>query len=314
MTTHPSHSSDPTKMTSDEGRRLTTSEAVVALRRDHDRITQSLRRIVEFVRADDVVCAREEWADLEDLLLRHMEAEEMFLLPYFEQERPGDCRQLRGDHVDIRRRLGEIGLAFDLHAVRAERLEEFVAFLTRHVNEENASLYLWIESTKGVPLVDAGVRRIRESSTTSEENTTGAVLRSLIRVCLDGEQGYRDAGSMSHDEDCRIIFNKYAEQRAKFADALRTAQREVGGSGLVRGSLLGAIHRSWIDMSASVSRRNTGTLLGECERGEAAALRVYRLAMHAGLPPQIQERVEDQYRAVQGALAEIRSLMDAARA
>jgi uncharacterized protein (TIGR02284 family) len=277
-------------------------------------IARSLRLIVEFVKADDVTCAREEWADLEELLLRHMEAEEMFLLPYFEQNRPGDCRQLRGDHADIRRRLGEIGLAFDLHTVRAEQVEELAAFMTRHVNEENASLYLWIENAKGAPLVDAGLRRIRETMNTSEENTSGAVLRSLIRVCLDGEQGYRDASSISQDEGCRIIFNKYAEQRAKFAEALRAAQREIGGSVVMRGSLLGTFHRRWIDASAAVSGRSISTLLRECERGEMAALKVYRLAMHAGLPPQIHEQVEDQYGAIQGALAEVRSLADAGRA
>jgi len=312
--TAPNHSHHQTTTTSEGTQGRMALESGAALRRDHERIAQGLRRVVEFVKADDVVCAREEWADLEELLVRHMEAEEMFLLPHFERAHPVGCRQLRGDHADIRRRLGEMGLAFDLHTIRAERVEELAAFLTRHVDEENASLYLWIENAKGVPLVEAGVRRIRETVNTSEENTTGAVLRSLIRVCLDGEQGYRDAASLSHDEGYRIIFSKYAEQRQKFAEALRVAQRDMGASGLVRGSLLGTIHRRWIDASASVSPQNAGTLLRECERGEMAALRVYRLAMHAGLPPQIHEQVEDQYGAVQGALAEVRSLMERARA
>jgi uncharacterized protein (TIGR02284 family) len=311
--TRPSHSSEPMTKTDDEGDGR-KSDPGGTLRTDHDRIERSLRRIVDFVKADDAGCAREEWTDLEELVVRHMDAEEMFLLPYFDQDRPVDCRHLRADHVDIRKRLGEIGLAFDLHTIRAEQVEELARFLTRHVNEENASLYLWIQSTRGVPLVDAGVRRIRENMITSEENTAGAVLRSLIRVCLDGEQGYRDASSLSRDEGCRILFDKYSEQRATFAEGLRAAQQKIGAGGLVRGSLLGTIHRGWIDASAALAQRNTETLLRECERGELAALKVYRLAMHAGLPPQIQEEVEDQYGAVQSALAEVRSLIGVGRA
>jgi uncharacterized protein (TIGR02284 family) len=287
---------------------LAAASLAGSLRNEHDTLANLLNGIVDFVKREDLVRAGEEWADLEDLLLRHMDAEEMFLLPAFEVDQAGQSMHLRSDHALIRTRLGEIGLAFELHTVRVERVSELAAFLGQHANEENASLYLWAENTKNAPLLRAASRHL--SGQRSDRTFGVAVLESLLRVCKDGERGYRRASALSRDDGYRIVFKKYADQRGSFEEALRGRLQSLGDGGAVgHRSFLGALHRGWIETGAFFKEDNPVALLRECERGELAALKAYRIALHAELEPRLHEEVEGQYEAIKGALEEVRALL-----
>ncbi len=52
-------------------------------------------------------------------------------------------------------------------------------------------------------------------------------------------------------------------------------------------------------------------MLRECQRGEDAALKAYRAALRAELPPGVREDVQQQYEAIQKARAEVAALVDA---
>jgi uncharacterized protein (TIGR02284 family) len=294
----------------DQGPGFEQISAASFLRHEHGEIARGLARVVDFIKGEDSICAREEWAELEETILRHLEAEEMFILPPFEVEHRGECQHLRDDHAEIRKQMGEIGLALDLHTVRAEHIESFAALLTRHANEENACLYPWAESARTSPLMSAVARRVG-ASRHAEENSAAIVLQSLVRFCKDGERGYRDASRIANDEGYRLMFSKYADQRAGFASALRSTLQSMGAMPPARGSWLGTLHRGWIGTSTSILDGDAVTILRECERGERAALKAYRIALHAGLAPQTQEEVEDQYEAIKSALEEVRTLLAA---
>jgi hypothetical protein len=130
-----------------------------ALRQDHEQLGRSLARLVDFVRAEDTACAREEWADLEIAVLRHLDGEEMFLLPGFERENARAAKVIRAEHADIRRRLGEIGVSMDLHTLRAEHVDQLRELLTRHAVNEDGSLYAWVAQGGQSPMVEAIARR-----------------------------------------------------------------------------------------------------------------------------------------------------------
>ena len=51
--------------------------------------------------AGDAELAQGEWNELEASVLRHIDGEEMFLLPGFAREEPGEAATLRAEHAEI---------------------------------------------------------------------------------------------------------------------------------------------------------------------------------------------------------------------
>src|SRR5438132_1095943 len=83
-------------------------------------------------RAADRVGALKSWRRAEEAILAHLDGEEMFLLPALSSAVPAEAARLRAEHAEIRRTLGEIGLACELHTVRCEAVEAFCASLREH--------------------------------------------------------------------------------------------------------------------------------------------------------------------------------------
>jgi uncharacterized protein (TIGR02284 family) len=104
------------------------------------------------------------------------------------------------------------------------------------------------------------------------------------------------------------MFAHYANERAAFAARLDDALRALGAIPVREGSALGALHRGWLDTKATVTGGDPKVVLGECLRGEDAALKAYRVALRAGLPPSVREVVQEQYEGVKKAHAEVAAL------
>jgi uncharacterized protein (TIGR02284 family) len=137
-------------------------------------------------------------------------------------------------------------------------------------------------------------------------------LADIVRVCEDGEKGYRVAGSKVPDAGYQLIFQRYAAERARFAKSVDEAVRTLGLDGPQDGSALGSLHRGWLNAVSTVARGNPKAVLRECQRGEDATLKTYRAALRTELPPDIREVIQEQYEAVKRARAEIAALASAA--
>lgn len=92
------------------------------------------------------------WGDVEHKLLDHMMAEEQFLLPAYQRVDPENAQDLRDQHARLRERAYEIGVAIQLHTIRCEQLQQFVADLRAHARNEEASLYRWADQHLGADL------------------------------------------------------------------------------------------------------------------------------------------------------------------
>jgi Hemerythrin HHE cation binding domain len=121
--------------------------ATIRLESDHLQMTASLARLVDFAEASDRELLREEWDALEPRVLVHLDAEEMFLLPGFEKAHPADAARVRDQHAQIRTQLGAIGIAVDLHLLRADMVTDFRDLLLEHVAEERRGLYPWAHTS-----------------------------------------------------------------------------------------------------------------------------------------------------------------------
>lgn len=101
-------------------------------------------------------------------------------------------------------------------------------------------------------------------------------LKGLVAIINDGREGYQSASETTDDVQLKAVFLRYAEQRAAYAEELKSHIAEHGGSDdNDDGGILGALHRSWIDIKQSISNNEDVAILNAVETGEQAALEKY---------------------------------------
>lgn len=112
---------------------------------DHDRLDRLFVALLSALRAD----ARDEvirlWAAFDEGLTRHMDAEEVHVLPALLRFWPEEVDELLREHGSIRAQLADLGVGVDLHELSAAVVEEFVEQLRRHAHREEALAYRWAE-------------------------------------------------------------------------------------------------------------------------------------------------------------------------
>jgi uncharacterized protein (TIGR02284 family) len=89
---------------------------------------------------------------------------------------------------------------------------------------------------------------------------------------------------------------------------------QLGGKPVESGSAVGAMHRGWVAVKATLSTFDDLAVLEECERGEDAALSTYHDALEQSLPPPIRNLVEHQYEGVKRNHDQIHRMRDALKA
>jgi hemerythrin-like domain-containing protein len=115
-----------------------------ALSQHHRGLERALDTIVVKAQGDDSFVLGRAWHALKRELLLHMDIEERALLPPFENCHSEEALALRREHDAIREELFNLGVALDLHQLRAEAVAEFAARLRDHARRESQGLYPWI--------------------------------------------------------------------------------------------------------------------------------------------------------------------------
>lgn len=131
----------------------------VRLTRDHQELDALLRCLAEDARAPMPGALQATWAKFEAKLIRHMEAEERFLLPLLEASDPAEVVRIRMDHARIRDSLTELGIAVELHTIRESHVSELIALLQEHARHENAALYR-LAGEKASAAVEHGIAHL----------------------------------------------------------------------------------------------------------------------------------------------------------
>ena len=127
------------------------------------------------------------------------------------------------------------------------------------------------------------------------ERTERSVLNHLIETCKDGERGFVLAADHVTDPLMRVAFLEAAEQRQRFADALRPHAQRLGGDPDTGGTMAGTLHRGWMTLKDALTRYDEAGILAEAERGEQAAAVAYDDALNSVLAPATRGVVEAQY-------------------
>lgn len=141
------------------------------------------------------------------------------------------------------------------------------------------------------------------------------VTKHLISVLQDGSEGFTNAAehlSRSSEPDLAGTFVRYADQRAAFAEELRTLAAEYGDEVHESGSMTGALHRGWTNIKDALTGSSPEAVLGAARTGEDHAVEEYDEALAEDISPTLKTVIARQADAVQAARDTVASLKLAA--
>jgi uncharacterized protein (TIGR02284 family) len=106
-------------------------------------------------------------------------------------------------------------------------------------------------------------------------------LKGLVNIINDGKEGYQSASESTDNVELKAVFLKYVAQRALYENELKAHILKHGGqSENDEGGILGAIHRTWIDIKEALTDRSETAVLGAVITGENAALEKFDMAIN----------------------------------
>jgi uncharacterized protein (TIGR02284 family) len=138
-----------------------------------------------------------------------------------------------------------------------------------------------------------------------------STLKELIRTCRDGENGFRTAATDIPDPNLKHLFESYSQQRSEFASELQEELQRHAEEAVDSGHASAALHRTLMGVEATLTDRDEGTIISECERGEDQAVEAYEAALRTLLPDGARSLVERQFLRLREAHDQIRSLQRA---
>jgi len=147
-----------------------------------------------------------------------------------------------------------------------------------------------------------------------DQNNAISVLEELIQTCKDGQKGYQEAASKVKRSDLKTFFNEQSQERSRFAGELEAELNPLGkGDKKLSGSVLGTLHRAWIDTKVGLGGGDK-TVLEWLEHGEDRAKDAYQKAVKGSLPANLMEIIRRQAASVQAAHDKVKELRDTAEA
>jgi uncharacterized protein (TIGR02284 family) len=104
-------------------------------------------------------------------------------------------------------------------------------------------------------------------------------LNHLIAIAEDGKYGYETAAADIKDNDLKNNFLQFAKERTWYATQLKQQVSALGGVPKTGDGPLGVLHRTWIDLKASLTSRNQEAIINACITGEETAIKEFNEAL-----------------------------------
>ncbi len=136
-------------------------------------------------------------------------------------------------------------------------------------------------------------------------------LQDLIQINLDSSKGFREAAEEISEDDIAKLFRGLAEERANHAEELQTFVAWNGEKAADDGSLLGCMHRAWVNVRAKLNGGDPYVVLIEAERGEDSIKEAYEEALKSTAGSAMNDVLLKQYACVKAGHDGVRDLRDA---
>ena len=106
-----------------------------------------------------------------------------------------------------------------------------------------------------------------------------AALNDLIKTNNDRIAGYQKAIEGAEDAALKTVFEGYADQSNGYVNELNNYIHELGGSPTDGTTMSGKFYHAWIDVKSAFTKKDSHSVLSDCEYGEDAAKNAYRKAL-----------------------------------
>ncbi len=145
---------------------------------------------------------------------------------------------------------------------------------------------------------------------TNQHEKVVSTLNRLIELCQDGDRGYKNAAEHIEHDEIKTVLYRLSQQRALFQAELSDEVRKLGGNpdnlGAVdNGTVLGNLHRAWINVKEKLTKNDFDAILEECKRGDKIAYEAYEAALKENLPEYIKEMLISQHNLIKGAVTQL---------
>ena len=147
-----------------------------------------------------------------------------------------------------------------------------------------------------------------------ESRTVNAeILNDLIEINNDRIAGYEKAIEelKPEDADLKALFVKMVGESHKYKMALATEVQALGEEIETGTTNSGKIYRAWMDVKAVFTGHDRKTVLSNCEFGEDAAQKAYKMALQdEGLSENLRTLITEQKAALRTSHDEVKALRD----
>ena len=130
-------------------------------------------------------------------------------------------------------------------------------------------------------------------------------LNELLEKTYDAEKGYKVAVENVKNPAVHRFLNDKVQQRYNFGHELKEEIKQYGETPDKGGSIKGDLHRSWMNLTSTLSGNETERILEEVQRGEQTSLEQYNAILgdeELTLPPSTRNILTKQRDAIQAAL------------
>ncbi len=148
----------------------------------------------------------------------------------------------------------------------------------------------------------------------SDNSKTIDILNDLIEVSKDGEYGFNACAEQAESAEIKSMMQSRSADCRAAAQQLQSHVARLGGKPEDSGSMVGAMHRGWVSVKATLSTYDDLAVTQEAERGEDSALESYRDALKKDLPADIRAVIDQQYQGVKRNHDAVRQRRDALKA
>lgn len=139
------------------------------------------------------------------------------------------------------------------------------------------------------------------------------ILNDLVQINNDRVAGYERAIEelKPEDADLKALFVKMIGESHKYKMALATEVQALGEDIEEGTTNSGKIYRAWMDVKAVFTGHDRKTVLNNCEFGEDAAQKAYKMALEEeGLSANIRALISEQKMSLRSSHDEIKALRD----
>lgn len=111
--------------------------------------------------------------------------------------------------------------------------------------------------------------------------SSSRAIADLLAINHTSVKGYQDAAEGVKSPELKSQLSTFSQQRAQYVSDLErfgTEAHDTTVEGVVT-EAVAAVHRGWINLKSAITGQSDTAILGECETGDATALKAYETAL-----------------------------------